>query len=203
MTVLVSRNEQSILEAARKIFLVKGFDGTSTQDIAVEAGTTKSMVNYYYRSKEKLFAQIFREEFKNLFASIGTVMGAELPLKAKIEKIVALDMEKFLPMPELPVFIMSELHRNPDMLLKEVEQIPIKTLILKLEKDINYEVANGNIRYISPVELMMNIQSLTIYPILAKPMLLHRLGLSEKSYTQLMEKRKREIVEFIWNGIKI
>ena len=203
MTVLETKNEQSILEAARKTFLIKGFDGTSTQEIAEEAGTTKSMVNYYFRSKERLFAKVFRQEFKNLFASIGEVLGAKMHLKAKIERIVALDLDHLISIPELPVFIMSELHRNPELLLKEVEQIPIKSMILNLEKDIIHEVNIGTIRYIAPIELMINIQSLTIYPILAKPMLIHKLGLSEKVFGRMMEKRKIDIVEFIWNGIKI
>ena len=69
MTVSEQNKEQSILESARSLFLSKGLAGTSMHDIAAQAGTTKSMVNYYFRSKERLFARIFREEFAHLFAS--------------------------------------------------------------------------------------------------------------------------------------
>lgn len=203
MTGQETTNENSILEAAHKIFLTKGFSGTSMQDIAQEAGTTKSMVNYYFRSKDKLFARVFREEFKNLFASIGICILSDLPLKQKIKQIVELDIERLMPMPDLPIFIMSELHRNPLIILSDLEHIPMKGLIQKLEADIHTEVKKGNIKPIQPMELMMNIQSLTIYPILAKPMLIHRLGMSEKAYKLMMEHRKTDIVEFIWNGIKI
>ena len=203
MTGQETTNENSILEAAHKIFLTRGFSGTSMQDIAQEAGTTKSMVNYYFRSKDKLFARVFRAEFINLFASIGSCVLSDLPLKQKIKRIVELDIERLMPMPDLPIFIMSEMHRNPQIILDDLEHIPIKNMIQKLDTDIQTEVKKKKIRPIQPLELMMNIQSLTIYPILAKPMLIHRLGMSDKAYRLMMEKRKVDIVEFIWNGIKI
>ena len=55
--------EQLILEAATKVFNEKGYDGTTVQDIADAANTTKSMVNYYFRSKEKLFGVVFKNQF--------------------------------------------------------------------------------------------------------------------------------------------
>ena len=56
MSEIVLNTEENIRNAAHKIFHQTGFDGTSVQDIASEAGTTKSMVNYYFRTKEKLFS---------------------------------------------------------------------------------------------------------------------------------------------------
>ncbi len=203
MRVAETNNENHIMEAARKLFLIKGFKGTSTQEIAKEAGTTKSMVNYYFRSKDKLFAKIFREEFKNLFASIASCIGSDLPLKEKIAQIVKLDIEKLMVIPELPLFVVSELHRNPEMILNDIEQIPIKNLITKLDKDIKLEVLKGVIKPITPIELMMNIQALTIYPILSKPLLIHRLGLSEKTFNESMEKRKKSIADMIWKSIQV
>lgn len=57
------------------------------------------MINYYFRSKEKLFAQIFRQEFQHLFTSIGMVMASDLSLKEKISQIIELDMDKLIQMP--------------------------------------------------------------------------------------------------------
>ena len=203
MTVSEQNKEQSILESARSLFLSKGLAGTSMHDIAAQAGTTKSMVNYYFRSKERLFARIFREEFAHLFASIGAIIQQDLPLKEKIRQIVKVDLEKLMTMTELPMFIMSELYRNPEIILKDLDHVPIKKITSRLEEDINAEVKAGLIRYMDAKELMINIQSLTIYPILAKPLLIHRMGHTEKSFNQLMEKRKNDIVEFIWNSIKV
>ena len=51
--------EEKILNAAKKVFLTKGMDGARMQDIADEAGINKALLHYYFRSKDKLFEQIF------------------------------------------------------------------------------------------------------------------------------------------------
>lgn len=203
MSVQVLNTEQAILESARRLFGAKGFSGVSMQDIAMDAHTTKSMINYYFRSKEKLFSKVFREEFRKLFTSIGAVLASDLILKKKIERIIALDFELLIELPELPIFVMSELQRNPDMLFKDLESIPIKNLFQKLEKDIQVEVKKKMIMAISPMELMMNIQSLIFYPFIARPLMINRFGMNEKSFAQLMNKRKLSLIDFIWNSIKL
>ena len=49
-----SNTEQSILKAAEKEFLKKGFSGSKTTEIAKEAGVTHAMLHYYFRTKENL-----------------------------------------------------------------------------------------------------------------------------------------------------
>lgn len=51
--------EENILFAAEKLFAEKGFNGTSTREIAKEAQANVSMISYYFGSKEKLFEKIF------------------------------------------------------------------------------------------------------------------------------------------------
>ena len=138
-----------------------------------------------------------------LFTSIGAVLASDLILKKKIERIIALDFELLIELPELPIFVMSELQRNPDMLFKDLESIPIKNLFQKLEKDIQVEVKKKMIMAISPMELMMNIQSLIFYPFIARPLMINRFGMNEKSFAQLMNKRKLSLIDFIWNSIKL
>jgi len=203
MTVQHINTEQLIVESARKHFAAKGYSGVSLQDIARDAGTTKSMVNYYFRSKEKLFSVIFLTEFQLLFSSIAAFLQEELPLIQKITRIVSLDVDRLLKMPELPVFILSEMHRSPEIVLKHLAHIPIDQLLLKLDKQIRKEARQGIIRYLPARELMINIQSLTIFPFLAKPMMIGRLGYTEKTFAILMLKRKKDIVDSIWKSIAV
>ena len=51
--------ERKILEAAGKVFMMKGRLGASMQDIADEAGINRTLLHYYFRNKEKLFDTIF------------------------------------------------------------------------------------------------------------------------------------------------
>ncbi len=195
--------EETIRQAALKIFKRKGFEGASVQEIAKEAGTTKSMVNYYFRSKEKLFAEIFHQEYRNLFSAIGVFITANLSLKEKIEKIVAFDIDKLNEIPDLPIFILTELHHNPEIVFKSIESLPILAVLNGLNLQIAEEVAKGAIRQIDARDLLINIQSLTIFPFLGKPLMMKIFGIEEEGFKTMLQQRKKEIPTIIWNSIKM
>jgi AcrR family transcriptional regulator len=50
--------EDKIRSCARRIFLLYGYYGTTVEKIAREAGVSKSMIHYYFRSKDKLYEQV-------------------------------------------------------------------------------------------------------------------------------------------------
>jgi len=49
---------QSILDAATKLFIERGFDGTSMYDIADALGVTRTAVYYYFKNKEAILAAL-------------------------------------------------------------------------------------------------------------------------------------------------
>lgn len=56
---MISPKEEHILLNAENLFAAKGFDGTSTREIAAKAKVNISMIAYYFGSKEKLYEKIF------------------------------------------------------------------------------------------------------------------------------------------------
>jgi AcrR family transcriptional regulator len=67
---------RSILEAAAKIFLAHGYEATSMDAVAREAGASKATLYAYFPGKEKLFAAIVRAECRRNFEAIaGEVTG--------------------------------------------------------------------------------------------------------------------------------
>ena len=59
-----TNTEDKILKAANKVFTQKGFAATRTRDIAAEAGINLALLNYYFRSKKKLFDIVMLENLK-------------------------------------------------------------------------------------------------------------------------------------------
>ncbi|HYM95643.1 MAG TPA: TetR/AcrR family transcriptional regulator, partial [Chitinophagaceae bacterium] len=57
------------------------------------------------------------------------------------------------------------------------------------------------IKRISPLHLMMNLLSMTIFPFIAKPLITPNLKIDELQFRQAMEQRRKEIPEFIFNSI--
>ena len=54
------RKRKALLEAATEVFLDKGYDGTSMDDVAAKAAVSKPTVYRYFTDKEQLFAEIVR-----------------------------------------------------------------------------------------------------------------------------------------------
>jgi TetR/AcrR family transcriptional repressor of mexJK operon len=54
------RKRKALLLAATEVFLDKGYDGTSMDDVAARAAVSKPTVYKYFSDKEKLFAEVVR-----------------------------------------------------------------------------------------------------------------------------------------------
>ena len=193
---MVKTNEQLILEAANKIFKEKGYDGTTVQDIANVANTTKSMVNYYFRSKEKLFNIIMQETLSGFVKSIVVIFNDETTtLEKKIERIPSAYIDLLILEPQLPLFIMSELRRNPDHLLKMTN---VKNVIVNsaFARQCQQSVKAGKIAPVHFLHFFMNLLGLTIFPFIASPMI-HAVGdLKEAQFNKLMTERKKMISQW-------
>jgi AcrR family transcriptional regulator len=73
------RRRPEILDAALKLFLRGGYDGTSMQAVADEAGVTKPVVYACYDSKDELFRALLRREEQRILAEIqGAFEEADL-----------------------------------------------------------------------------------------------------------------------------
>lgn len=194
-------NEQLILEAATKVFKEKGYDGTTVQDIADAANTTKSMVNYYFRSKEKLFGIVFKAQFLEFYEGTIRLIKSDLPLYDKIVNLVEDDTEKILKFPLLPIFILNEINRNPSMVFSLISNLSSETLSA-LDKQISREVRNGKIKKISAMDLLTNVRSLTVFPFLLKSVQMKSLKLTEEQMNFKLKARKKMIVELVWTSLK-
>src|SRR5258706_4830042 len=194
--------EERILAAARKVFTTKGMAGARMEDIADEAGINKALLHYYFRDKDKLFETIFLDEAQRFFPKINTIFSSEAPLFVKIENFVNEYIDEMLENPYLPWFVMNELHRDPDQFIYKMwgkDNLPKPGKFLEqMEK----EIKKGTIKRISPLHLLMNLLSMTIFPFVARPMITRNLGLSDLQFKQAMEQRKKEIPKFIIDAIK-
>ena len=102
--------EEKIIEAARKVFLEKGYAATRTRDIAEEAGINLALLNYYFRSKEKLFQLVMVENLQQLFSVVLPIVNNdELTLEQKLETLAENYIDLLIDNSDLPIFILSEM----------------------------------------------------------------------------------------------
>jgi AcrR family transcriptional regulator len=193
--------EERILKAARKVFLDKGLEGSRMQDIADTAGINKAMLHYYFRSKEKLFETIFSEVVDGFLPRIFGILNADDSLFEKINKFCSAYIEQELETPYVPFFIVGEMNRDPKAFLKKVlkgKKPPLRKVTLQIQE----EIKKGSIKKFQPVELLLTVLSLCVFPFLARPMLQTVTGMNMKQFITLMEKRKIELPGIIIKSIK-
>ena len=85
--------EQLILKAAEEEFLEKGFVLAKTTEIARRAGVTHAMLHYYYRTKENLFEQVFRQKVQLVAKSLDTAFDEQLPFAQQLETLIQVHFE--------------------------------------------------------------------------------------------------------------
>jgi TetR/AcrR family transcriptional regulator len=189
--------EDQIKEAARKVFLKKGFAGARMQEIADEAGINKAMLHYYYRSKQKLFEVIFEESLKQLFPRFNQILQSEKGVVDKIETFIFTYIDAIRENPHLPLFVLHELSSNPDRFIEKLTHQPNIPDLMNFVMQLQQEEAEGKIRPISPLHLLMNVVSMCAFPFIARPMLQAVAEFSDDQFDQLMQERKEVISQFV------
>ena len=78
----------SIILAAEQLFCEFGYEGTSTRQIAKEAGANISMINYYYGSKEGVFVEIMSQRIENFKTELTVIDQYEISQIEKLYKVI-------------------------------------------------------------------------------------------------------------------
>jgi AcrR family transcriptional regulator len=193
--------EVLILDAARKVFLENGFDGTTMQMISTEAGINKALLHYYFRSKDRLFEAVFIEAFSKMAPNLMRIFFSEIPFRDKITAFVDAYISALLQYPQIPQFILHELHRNPGRIVEMIKSTGMNPEMIFHQ--IRQEMDRGHIKKMDPKQLMVNMLALCIFPFAARPMIQGFIFSNDAAAFDLfLENRKKEVAEFILNAVK-
>jgi AcrR family transcriptional regulator len=183
--------EEKIKEAARKVFLRKGFSGTRTRDIAEEAGINLALLNYYFRSKQKLFDEVMKEKIQTLLKTIIPVLqDNSTTLEEKIKLMVSNYFKVLSKNNDLPIFVLNELRKNN---ISFISNLPVGKAILQTSFMLQLKQRKTNV---DPVHFLMSMLGLIIFPFVAKPILTQSGMISERKFQSLIE--ERELLIPLW-----
>ena len=189
--------EEKIKEAARVVFLKKGYAATRTRDIAEEAGINLALLNYYFRSKEKLFGIIMLETITGFVQGLTTVLNNEnSSLEEKVEMIASNYIDFITKEPNIPIFMLSEIRNDVSGLL---EKLPLRQIIMdsRFFKQYQEAVSKGKIMELNPLQFLINLWGLIIFPFIAKPLVQGIGGANDEQFNKAMQERKKLIPVWI------
>jgi len=194
--VLQTETEEKIIASAEKLFYQKGKSGTSMQDIADDAGINRTLLNYYYRSKDQLFEAVFRKALGSFVPSLAAMLQSDVSFEVYLPTMIETIIDVMIENPQIPIFVLQELSSNPERMPQIIKEMGVdpSMVINRMAKEDQGMQAKG----MDPRQVIMNLMSLCIFPFAARPVVTDILYDGDNdAYIDAMKERKKLIPQII------
>ena len=162
------RIEERILDAAKELFIERGFYETHMGDIAKKVGITRPALHYYFRTKETVFQAVFGPIVESVVPKIKDLLQHETPLEQRIGAVVDVYYEVFAKNPGLPLFVLKEINRDAARLMESISRLPVKDTVEELSCNLRREMEEGRLRKMPLPMLFYTFYGLLTFPFLTK-----------------------------------
>jgi TetR/AcrR family transcriptional regulator len=194
--------KQKILAAAEKVFHRNGFKGTRTMQIAEEAGISRTMLHYYFNTKEALFGEVLTNTLSSVFGHVQRLMEQQQDLEKVVENIVLVISDVLEEKPGLASFLVNIMNESPQMfmMLPTFEQDNLPALLNEL---LEAGKKKGQVsKHISGEDLILNIYALCSMPYLGAPYIKAKENRNDEDMKIFIRQRRASILDFVLKGMK-
>lgn len=189
------QTQELIKETAKNLFFVKGKFDATTQEIADEAGVNRTLINYYFRSRDNLMQIVFNEAQKVEQEKSKIIQNSSLPFKEKMSQFIEGSLATSLQYPYLETYIVSQINKG-NCHQKDIEEDDLK----KMYEDIETEMALGNIERMKPIQFILNMVSLLVFPSAVRPLFMENLMISDEEFDKIISERKEIILNMLFKN---
>lgn len=185
--------QELIKETVKNLFFVQGKFDATTQEIADAAGVNRTLINYYFRSRDNLIRIIFDDALKVDREKTRIIYDSALPFKEKITQFIELSLSTSIKYPYLETYIVSQIN-NGTCKKSDFEQERLEIFY----KDIEKEMELGNIARMKPIQFLLNMVSLLVFPSAMRPLLTDNLMIEDSEYNKIISERKDIIINMLF-----
>ena len=198
--------EKRILWVAERLFLEKGFSGTSTTEIAKAVGCNQALIHYYFRTKEKLFWDVFSPKMEQLVEYLDAPLEEEGDFFQRIRNIIEFYFGMLSLDERLAPFIVGELLMNPSRwnFFRErfLQSESRSEAYGRFDQMVQDEIAKGTIRHVETIDLVLDVMSLCLSSFIVAPMGFASSECDHSERKDYLDRRKTDITELVINGLK-
>lgn len=198
--------EKRILWVAERLFLEKGFSGTSTTEIAKTVGCNQALIHYYFRTKEKLFWDIFAPKMEQVVEYLDAPLEDDVDFLQRLGNIVEFYFGMLELDERLAPFIVNELIMNPsrwdEFRKRYLRSESRSSAFERFEKMVCEEVQQGTIRDVQAIDILLDIMSLTISAFIVAPSGFASGECDSCSRKAYIDRRKEDVKNLVVNGLK-
>ena len=187
--------EEHILVCAEKLFLERGFDGTSMSDIALCAGINRPTLHYYFRTKDKMFRAVLSRIVLSFVPRVSDiVVNSDRSVAERVSQVVDAYMDIFRKKPCLPLFMAREVQRDLDFLVRMLQQEQIDRYVRKIIRALQAEMDEGKLKKVPLRTLFYTFYGLMIFPFLSRRLTESLLLAEGETFDDMLEGWKKQVV---------
>ncbi|MFV0304745.1 MAG: TetR/AcrR family transcriptional regulator [Moheibacter sp.] len=186
--------EDLIRKTAKKLFFEEGKFNATTQEIADAAGVNRTLINYYFRSRDNLFTLIFEDAIKREEKLRERALYSKLPFKEKIASYIDDTLQQAKEYPYLETYIVMKI--NDGCFYKDEKDWD--RFILQFSEELKGEIKKGVVEEITPIQFILNLVSLINFPLAVRPLFQSSMRISNEEYEQILNERKEIIMNLLF-----
>lgn len=195
--------ENKIIEAARTVFIERGYAETSMSEIATKAGINRPVLHYYFRTKDKMFQAVFGSIVSSVIPQVfDAIMQREKSIAERIECIINAYYSLFESTPYLPLFMLRELNRDPELLIKTIMGLNIIDTMREAIASLQEEMEEGKLKKVPLQFIFFNFYSLLTFPFLTIDISRKIFDNNEESLRKSLDEWKKNIIFQMENLLK-
>jgi TetR/AcrR family transcriptional regulator len=158
-TRIQSQNEQIILDAALEVFSAYGYRGTTIDQIASRCGLSKPNLLYYFRRKEDIYRAVLEHTLSDWLEPLRTLDPAQDPI-TELSRYISAKLDMTFAKPAASRLFANEVLHGAPHIAKFLKG-PLKELVEAKSKVIRRWVAEGKLKPVDPLHLIIAIWAVT------------------------------------------
>lgn len=196
--------ENKIIDAARNVFIEKGYAETSMSEIAARVGINRPALHYYFRTKEKMFQAVFGSIVSSVVPKVfDALTHKEKSISQRVEGIIDAYYALFLENPQLPMFMLRELNRDSDLLINTIQQLNVMDTAHNALASVQEEMNEGKLKKVSLQFTFYNFYSLLTFPFLTKDISTKVFQNDDKAFRAMLLEWKQNIIAQMQNLLEV
>ena len=131
------KRKQELLKIAYGIFLSRGYENTSVDEIIAEAQIAKGTYYYYFPSKEKMLEDVIAMMIESEVETAGQIIGSDIPVPQKIVAIITSIKPAETEQPIKDALMQPENVLMHDKIRKKLIEVIVPLLSEVIEEGVN------------------------------------------------------------------
>jgi len=185
--------KEIILENAVKLFLKRGYQLVSMDDVAKECDVTKATVYYYYSTKAELFTDAMVQMMIRISDRIKKILSIDRPLKDNLLEIVKIHLQATFDI-DLKTFI-----KDAKISLTDEQMIQMNYAEEKMYEVIENAIENA----MNKGEIPKGNSKFATHAFFAILKVGNFRDMNNHSIINSIDEMANEIVNFFWRGMKV